>query len=293
MKIALLLCGQTRTFLRKEVLELQNNFINHYDTDVFVSTWDNVGISLYDLYKKEHFENKSKVNEDSFDGLKNLKSLKISNFEKFVQNTAPSEKKNRMINYLSSMNTGINSYNPHRFATSYPQLFTMYDANNLKKDYERTNSFTYDVVIKSRPDFIFLKNIDTQINNINNSVKSINSKPTYYFPNRIFDIMFISSSKNMDKITEAYIQFDELVKLNSYEKFKLNYGNTIAGKLEKIIKSSVYLKGLESYDCNRILYKQAVNNSINVDDIDTIIGELVKVEDVPKISEIISQQILI
>ena len=41
---------------------------------------------------------------------------------------------------------------------SNPQFYTMHIASEMKKKYEIENNFTYDVVIKSRPDFLQVHN---------------------------------------------------------------------------------------------------------------------------------------
>tara|TARA_A100001015_G_scaffold311248_1_gene414137 strand:+ start:2105 stop:2986 length:882 start_codon:yes stop_codon:yes gene_type:complete len=288
VKIALLLCGQTRTFLDKRVLNLQNRFIEFYNLDVFVSTWKNSGVSVYDLFINNSTEQDDKeISKSDYDHLQNLKSININSFEDFVKNSKDSETKERMKIYLKTLKKGTSTYNPHRFATSYPQLYTMFDANKLKNNYEKDRGFTYDVVIKSRPDFVFYDKIDKHFENIKNSVKSINSKPDYYFPNRIFDVMFISNSHNMTKLTNSYLYFEKLIKLNLYEKFKFNYGNKIESILAKYNLNFEFLKGLEDYDCNRILYKNARNHNLIVEDIDKVLGELIKLETLSELDNLI------
>ena len=52
MKIALLLCGQYRTLLDKRTLDAQNAFIKKFNIDVFLSTWSDPGISVWDMFQK-------------------------------------------------------------------------------------------------------------------------------------------------------------------------------------------------------------------------------------------------
>ena len=47
MKIALLICGQMRTFDHPKVLKYLNQFIKKFNCDVFLSTWNNRGISVW------------------------------------------------------------------------------------------------------------------------------------------------------------------------------------------------------------------------------------------------------
>ena len=162
MKIALLLCGQYRTLLDSKVLSYQNKFISKYNVDVFLTTWDDPGISLWDIHqKKENIYKEITLTESELSKIKNLREFKIFNFQKFVNNLEDIEFKNKLNNYieLSKFNR-MEKYNPIDYLTSYPQLFTIYEANKLKRHYEKKHFFKYDIVIKSRPDFLFFQNID-------------------------------------------------------------------------------------------------------------------------------------
>ena len=47
MRIALLICGQMRTFDHPKVLNYLNKLIEKFNCDVFLSTWNNRGISVW------------------------------------------------------------------------------------------------------------------------------------------------------------------------------------------------------------------------------------------------------
>tara|TARA_B100001029_G_scaffold179889_1_gene192192 strand:- start:13883 stop:14797 length:915 start_codon:yes stop_codon:yes gene_type:complete len=302
MKIALLLCGQIRTLVDPRVLKAQNRFIKKYDADVFVSTWDDVGISLWDLYKNENIYKDKIVSSEDIKKLENLRSFEINSFQNFIENTENEDIKKRMENYTNALNEGTSTYDTSKFVTSFPQLFTIYRANNMKKDFEKNNHFIYDLVIKGRPDFLFFYEIDKHLDDANNSLSAINTKEDYW-PNRVYDIMYFTNSKNMDKLSDAYLNYEKLVKTKFAERIKFKYGNKLANKLEhsqklakfinidKKSKINYFLKGLHGYDCNRIIFESAKNNKINIVDIEYQIGDLVRVEEVEDLDNYILKNI--
>jgi hypothetical protein len=84
-----------------------------------------------------------------------------------------------------------------------------YICNKLKKNYESSNNFKYDIVIRCRPDLFIKEQIPGNI--INNIEKNIIYYPiinkfdfiTSYFYT-ISDQMYISDSDTMNKITDIY-----------------------------------------------------------------------------------------
>ena len=302
MKIALLLCGQIRTLVDPRVLKVQNRFIKKYDADVFVSTWDDVGISLWDLYKNENIYKDKIVSSEDIKKLENLRSFEINSFKNFIENTENEDIKKRMQNYTNALNEGTSTYDTSKFVTSFPQLFTIHRANNMKKDFEKNNNFIYDLVIKGRPDFLFFSEIDKHLDDANNSLSAINTKEDYW-PNRVYDIMYFTNSKNMDKLSDAYLNYEKLVKTKFIERIKFKYGNKLANKLEhsqklakfinidKTSKINYFLKGLHGYDCNRVIFESAKKNKINIVDIEYQIGDLVRVEEVEDLDNYILKNI--
>ena len=71
MRIALLICGQMRTFDHPKVLNYLNKLIEKFNCDVFLSTWNNRGISVWS-------EHALKEQADSQNQEKNKLPSKIS-----------------------------------------------------------------------------------------------------------------------------------------------------------------------------------------------------------------------
>ena len=159
MKIALLLCGQYRTLLDKRTLDAQNAFIKKFNIDVFLSTWSDPGISVWDMFQKNAniYEN-VEINSEVVSKLNNLVEFEVNNFEHYVNKIKIIEIKQKLRNFIDQTRTNsINEYGKDRFITGYPQLYTIHKANEMKRKYENSNNFKYDIVIKSRPDFYFFK----------------------------------------------------------------------------------------------------------------------------------------
>jgi len=86
-------------------------------------------------------------------------------------------------------------------------LYSAWKANELKRDYERKQGFTYDIVVRLRPDFFTLDNLTDAIDRIRADQRGF--ERTLYLPNMahstgINDHMAIGSSETMDVLASAY-----------------------------------------------------------------------------------------
>lgn len=292
MKIALLLCGQYRTLLDKRVLDAQNSFIEKFNVDVFLATWSDPGISVWDMFQKNP-DNYSgiKVDSDVVSKLNNLVKYEIYNFENYVNKIDDNLIQQKLRNFTDqTRNNSINEYGKDRFITGYPQLYTIYKANQMKIKYEISNNFKYDIVIKSRPDFLFFQDVTKYIETSYQNTDSIYTlnPANHYWPNRIYDIMFFSSSKNIDKLAETYLDYSHLTKQSISEKIKIMYGNKLGRKIDNSTKLGFvtldnkkrftnHLRALESTDPCRLLYQKSNIENFKLNEITDDIGEVVRV----------------
>lgn len=295
MKIALLLCGQYRTLLDKRVLDAQNSFIERFNADVFLATWSNPGISVWDMFQKNPYHYSGiKVDSDVVSKLNNLVKYEIYNFENYVNKIDDNLIQQKLRNFTDqTRNNSINEYGKDRFITGYPQLYTIYKANQMKIKYEISNNFKYDIVIKSRPDFLFFQDVTKYIKTSyqnTNSIYTLNPA-NHYWPNRIYDIMFFSSSKNIDKLAETYLDYSHLTKQSISEKIKIMYGNKLGRKIDNSTKLGFvtldnkkrftnHLRALESTDPCRLLYQKSNIENFKLNEIADDIGEVVRVENI-------------
>jgi hypothetical protein len=235
MRIALCISGEIRNFKKELVRNSFDSFFNKIsaenEVDVFVSTWSHVGVSHNEkrespLKKRDDID--SEIRE-IISSLPNLIKYEIDDYNIWLESLDTEIRDLMSTNLIGGESV-----------TSPPQLYKIYKCNCLKKDYEIENCFEYDVVIRTRPDLIYLDDIDfdhiDSINHINFGVVGS------YWPDRIYDIFFYSNSKNMDALSGSWKSLLNDVK----EEFD---------------------NGLDKRDCCRLLYINAKKNSIEVNDL--------------------------
>lgn len=241
MKVALLLCGQMRTFDHPKVVEYTERLIEKFNCDVFVSTWNNRGVSLWTQHSQSQEIYQDDINleidEKSISIISNVKDYIICDYNEYVTNLSNTNIKQLLIN--NQWGNG---------ASSNPQFYMMHLASEMKKKYERDNNFVYDVVIKSRPDFVsFHDDIEKYFDKLKNTVYHINTGISYA-PNRVYDIFLMSNSKIMNTICDSWKKYDELV-------------NSVG-----------------QYDPCKLLYAQCIVNDINVVSFDKVLGDVLRPE---------------
>jgi hypothetical protein len=227
-KIAVCISGELRYYNHPYVIDGYNKFIQTLNPDVFISVWDHIGESMNHGYIdpgsiKEKNDN---ILHDINKIYKNIVSLEIENYNDWFNMLSIKEK-----TYYTD-----NRFN-NRTINSYTQLYKIYRANLLKQQHEQYLNTNYDIVIRMRPDNLFISSIDTNIEP--ETIYNINLLNTFY-PRRIYDIFFYGDSKSMDTVCNSYTEFEYL--LNN------PFGN-----------------GLCQRDACRLLYLQAGLNSIVVE----------------------------
>jgi len=245
MRTALLLCGQMRTFDHPKVLEYMNRLINKFDCDVFISTWEDRGVSLWSVHSQDKnlytVVKDQQINFESLSLINNIRDYTISNFENYLREQCSPNIKNLLVNNVWGVG-----------ASSNPQFYTMHVASEMKKKYENENRFVYDVVIKSRPDFLQVHNdIEKYFDKLEKTCYHINTGISYA-PNRLYDIFLMSESRTMDIICNSWVEYDKLVKTN--------------------------YPGVSKYDACRLLYAQCMENNIDIVSFDKVLGDAFRLE---------------
>ena len=212
MRAAILLCGQMRRYEDADVLNSLHRFFHLFEhCDVFVSTWNRRGVS------HNHGNTIHRPDEEDIVSGEALQRaygpwLRAAAIHDSGVWSAGLQGVPRQIYEEGFEWTGMKIK-----GTSIPQLFTLWDANRLRKDYERSTGTRYDVVIRCRPDVQFdeeeafhqrwFRNIDPR------TIYAINCRRTgAFFANRIYDIFFYGCSQAMDAVCDAYYQVEELVR---------------------------------------------------------------------------------
>jgi hypothetical protein len=212
-RIALLLSGHVRTFTDC-LPNLRKHVIAKYNPDIFIHTWSShgftvngVGMEYYDQVPREklqpHYDTQDPLWEESpdvdrriFEGL-NIKELIIERREQ-VMPTIERRLKDVPIGGTGGSRSLCNTY--------YSQLRKITLINRLKMDYERKNGFTYDIVIRTRPDVRFFPNV---IHPLLNSPDPELLKNTIYVNAQYRDQCSISNSKNVLLYEEIFKNFEK------------------------------------------------------------------------------------
>ena len=195
MKIALLLCGYVRD-IEKSYECIYNTFLRNYDCDIYISTWDTLG--------KKTSSNKI-YGDKSTDWIDNNTKL---NLEKLLEKFKPEQYEIENVNTFTEIHNDefINNFLKKNNYTSFSRcknsvLGQFYKIKKVWSLFEKTKTREYDIIIKSRFDFKFLKN------DINLDVLDSNS---IYFMGKygsrgVGDFFFISKHyENIKKLCNIY-----------------------------------------------------------------------------------------
>jgi len=145
-KIALCLSGYLRTF--KECYpSIVENVIQDHDVDIFIHTYDKISNFVSHSYDIDNSDNLNLDHDVDTDFLKSIPNVKTIVIEKFDDIKWKFDEMNKKLDNLYTYSV-------------FAYLYKIYKCNELKKDYEKSNNFIYDTVIRTRGDQIFTKKID-------------------------------------------------------------------------------------------------------------------------------------
>jgi hypothetical protein len=253
--IALCLSGQMRTFDHPRVQASFRAFVDSlnkagHEVDLFVSTWSDRGIS----YNHGHTNTpsslpSSEITEEmirnAYAGL-NVLSVSIRNYAEWQTRLRPT--------YATVLREGFTWNGMQIRGTAVPQLFTIWDANMLRRGSQRT----YDWVFRVRPDLMF--DASVSIPNLIAScdpkhVHGINAPATAVFwPRRIYDIFFFGGPAAMDVACDAYNNIDAAIQ-------------------------HPFANGLHPRDACRILYvSTALLGNVPVKDVDQVVCDIFRLQ---------------
>jgi|10_taG_2_1085330.scaffolds.fasta_scaffold92549_2 hypothetical protein len=249
MRVAICISGQPRD-IEVGVEQVINNIINcnpDLDFDVFAHAWiSNPG--------------------ESWDTAQEYQSSVVGN-----QQGNP---ENKILEYLKPklwlFEDQINFKNYTKFFNSHssakqPSLasnfYSVYAANNMKKQYENMQGFVYDYVIRMRYDLCFNKPIN--VLDYENSAKSCVVVPKNYQEDQdripwnvrnkgMVDVFAISSSKNMDKYSETFLHMPSI-----NNEYTPPFGEVYLGVNTRIINDlDIYYADMDLDLIRRTKYKQ-------------------------------------
>lgn len=138
MRLAFCLSGHMRTFEITAESQVRN-IIRPNKADVFISTWDVIGFGKHDKWQEADFQ--APLDRGRIEVLYGdyLKKLEVYNFNQ------------------------VQTIFPKCFYTGMVSMYwQIYQADELRRAYERENGFRYDIVVRCRPDLLFHTGIEIE-----------------------------------------------------------------------------------------------------------------------------------
>lgn len=187
--MALCISGQMRTY-KKCYGYLKENVIEPLEPDIFIDTWSERGGTTKTSGVSEA---PNPVTESTLKRLYSPKSLRIEDFEdRYFKKKDGVEVPKRLQEHTSHWKGNI------------PMFYKMKGCNDMKKEYECEHSFTYDIVIKLRPDLLIGEEIPQKV--LDNPEILWH---TQTYDHAISDKFAVSSSENMDYYTSVWNHLNE------------------------------------------------------------------------------------
>ncbi|MDW6002193.1 hypothetical protein [Vibrio mangrovi] len=236
MKVAIQLYGHLRTF-EKCAVYLKEHILDYYDCDVFIHTWDtteHVSKSWYDESVKSSVIPVDEYILNKIDDLYSPRKIKIETQNLFNE---------------------PESYGTHEEIQISLQglkymLYSQYQVNNLRLEYEKENGIVYDYVVMIRPDVMPFLKLDFNLYqpefeyNKNISIHFLINSELFFISDKVFnyplvsDVYYFSTPGNMNKITSVFERFDYFYK-DIVSIFPKNVENPEVSFFESIIQNGV------------------------------------------------------
>jgi hypothetical protein len=246
-KIAILLTGHIRN---SNIVPTIKRFCNGYDYDIFVHTWDNLGLKGTETNLSAKTE-ESRIEKSILD-IPNIKGHIIENNKDFIKKI---DRKEEYFNFSS----------PEEFIKS--QLYSINKCFNLMDEYSKKEDIDYKLVIKLRfdcevslfdvddyllneindNDIIFVPNNDCGHPHMDNGSScwacdnmyyNFNLKNVHIFEhtNVICDVFAYGSVKSMSNYCDLYNHYDDMLK----EYVEKNKESLVKNKIKHTHLGNVY-----------------------------------------------------
>ncbi|ADO67305.1 hypothetical protein crov272 [Cafeteria roenbergensis virus] len=197
MKVALCFSGGIRN-LEDNYKSIKHCLIDPLNADVFIHGWYfkvNELNNIHKMYKKKETEqNKVLI-------LLKPKKYKFENYD--------INKENEMINHFDITKIKEKYKNNSNLCQLYPNtcgmFYSIYQSNKLKKEYEKENNFTYDIVIRCRPDFEYYTPLNYQVLQLVKENNILLPLDNYAFVTQQCDKFAIGTSKTMDNYSDLIL----------------------------------------------------------------------------------------
>jgi hypothetical protein len=195
MKTALCLSGHLRTFAHT-ANALRANVIEPLNCDIFIHTWDVIGAP-------------TGKNPGDIDNQNNKTISYINQINELLCPAAISieDERTKLNHLIQQTNDIVVPAEQRQFIMKHVGLhvgmfYSIYEANNLRKQYETSNDIQYDLVIRCRPDLFFKDRLDFSMFPDNQSIYV--PEIATYASDGINDQVAIGSSEVMNKYCDIY-----------------------------------------------------------------------------------------
>jgi len=195
MKVALCFSGGIRN-LKDNFTSIKKCFLDTLNPDIFIHGW---------YFKIKELQNQHKMyrgKETDIDLVSNLlkpKKIKLEVYDKFKENKLAEKYHVKKVQEKFKNNNKLIELYPNTVGMFY----SIYQSNFLKTQYEKNNKFTYDYVIRIRPDFEFYTPVTFSTLSLINKNNIILPLDNYAFNTMMCDKFAIGTSKNMDIYCEV------------------------------------------------------------------------------------------
>jgi hypothetical protein len=213
MRVAICFSGQPR-FVRECFDKIKKNIIefnSSHQIDIFVHTWFSKELCNKILYVNEmsSFSGDATIDENSLDSIIELYNPISITHEKEKDFKSNIDFDKSLEKYLTGYKTsGISrqEYRDIKLSCTYSMWYSALQSGMLKKNYELSEGFTYDLVLKMRFDSIVNYPIDFNVINPNVMYYQELGQPD----NMVSDWINISNSSNMDSYFSIYLSLEKL-----------------------------------------------------------------------------------
>jgi hypothetical protein len=222
-KIALCFGGEYRTFDNEIVQNSLKHFIcNQNLCDIYISIWDHRGTSLNHGNPLKTEKETERIKEKHITDYFPNAVIEIENYEQWKNSL---NKKHAQMMQENTL---------HKNCIS--QLYKKHKAHKLIPQNKE-----YDFVINTRPDLFYFQNFDfNEYVKQKNTIWNFNPENKWaYYPNRIFDILYMGQKESVEKMAECYFNIDNLL-------------------------NDPYNSNLHKIDCCKMLYIHAKNCKLEV-----------------------------
>lgn len=200
MRIAILLTGHFRTWNTTK-FSFFNHILNvnkNHTIDIFIHTWNTMGYSSvgFDTIKSQELTDLDKEIIHKYGCSKHSLQSPLLDVDSVISELKP---KSIVVENENSMKEKIyNNISNYQDAhdnvcfipNSYANYRNVFMCNNLKTEFENINKFKYDIVIRTRPDVLYKRDMIF--------TDDIKNKCVYMNNNYVNDILFYGDSYSMD-----------------------------------------------------------------------------------------------